>query len=122
MDLKLNPILDVDYLTKIYDNDATIIQIMFEAFLSDSVPRWKELSALIENREFEKVGSIAHSIKPSFSMVGLTWLHPKIAELESTAKNTSDGEKISTLYNEITDELLKMEPILISEMQRLGSL
>lgn len=122
MDLQLNPELDVEYLTKIYENDATIIQIMFDAFLNDSAPRWKELGATIESGDFVKVASVAHSIKPSFSMVGLTWLHPKIADLESTAKNSSDTDKIKLLYKEITDELIRMEPILKQEGERLASL
>lgn len=122
MDLQLNPALDVEYLTKIYENDATIIQIMFDAFLTDSAPRWKELSITIESGDFAKVASVAHSIKPSFSMVGLTWLHPKIAELEGTAKNAPEAGKIKSLYKEITDELIRMEPILQQEGERLASL
>lgn len=122
MDLQLNSALDVEYLTKIYENDATIIQIMFDAFLNDSSPRWKDLNETIESRDFAKVASVAHSIKPSFSMVGLTWLHPKIAELEGTAKNNPDYEKIKTLYREITDELIRMEPILQEEGARLANL
>lgn len=122
MDLQLNPTLDVDYLTKIYGNDATIINIMFDAFLSDSAPRWKQLGELIELQDFEKVGSIAHSVKPSFSMVGLTWLHPKIAEFEMIAKNTPDKVILQQMYTEITEELTRMEPVLREESARLASL
>lgn len=122
MDLQLNTALDVEYLTKIYENDATIIQIMFDAFLTDSAPRWKDLKETIESRDFPKVASVAHSIKPSFSMVGLTWLHPKIAELEGTAKNNPDFDKIQSLYKEITEELIRMEPILKEEGIRLATL
>jgi HPt (histidine-containing phosphotransfer) domain-containing protein len=122
MDLQLNPALDVEYLTKIYDNDATIVQIMFDAFLNDSAPRWKELDSIIDSGDYDKVASVAHSVKPSFSMVGLTWLHPKIAELEGNAKNNPEPARIRILYTEITEELSRMEPILRHEIERLATL
>lgn len=120
--LNLHPSLDVDYLQQIYGDDAVIVNIMLETFLTDSVPRWEEISHLLATGQYSEVGEIAHRLKPSFSMVGLTWLHPKIEVFERVARFEADRSSLPVLYQEINAELQRMKPILEEEVARLGSI
>ncbi|HEV7351120.1 Hpt domain-containing protein [Telluribacter sp.] len=118
--LNLNPALDVDYLQQIYGDDAVIINIMLETFLADSLPRWDDMGELLQSGQYSQAGDLAHGLKPSFSMVGLTWLHPKVEAFERIARYESDRTALPTLYQEISAELRRMKPILEEEVARLG--
>ena len=120
--LNLNPELAVNYLQEIYGDDATIIQLMFETFLMDVAPRWEALATLIQDQDYTKVGEVAHGLKPSFSMIGLTWLHPKVESLERTARFEADKSAIISLYQEISAELTRMKPVIEQEIARLTAL
>lgn len=115
----LNPLLDAKYLHEIYGDDVLILQIMFEAFLKNSIPVWDGILNVIQEKDFAQVCSMIHHIKPSFSMVGLNHLHPKIQAFEVFANSKpaiSDlilqyqtlSLEIKTGQNVIEEELLKV--------------
>ncbi|GAB2799993.1 hypothetical protein GCM10027275_52480 [Rhabdobacter roseus] len=120
--INLNPELDVAYLQEIYGDDAMIVQLMFDTFLTDVVPRWESLEELIPKNDYLKIGELAHGLKPSFSMIGLTWLHPKVESLERTARYEADKSAIPALYRDISTELKRMLPIIEQEAARLSEL
>jgi HPt (histidine-containing phosphotransfer) domain-containing protein len=122
MALPLNPALDVSYLTQIYGDDASIVQIIFEAFLSDSLPRWKSLKALIENEDIAEAASVVHGIKPSFTMTGLTAIRVKVEELEKDIHNEKDTQYLIEHYLKINEDVEHIIPILEEEAVKLGNL
>jgi HPt (histidine-containing phosphotransfer) domain-containing protein len=114
-----HPLLDSKYLHEIYGGDQSIIQIMFETFLEDSLTTWDEIYSAIENKDFLKVGALSHQIKPSFSMVGLTQFHAKIQALENLSKNNSGQEILMTNYLELDTQVKEAKKVietLLSEM------
>lgn len=122
MALSLNPALDVNYLNQIYGDDASIVQIIFEAFLSDSLPRWKSLKALIEEENIAEAASVVHGIKPSFTMAGLTDIRSKVEALERDIHNEADTKDITAHYLRINEEVERIVPILEEEAEKLGHL
>ncbi|WP_254560880.1 Hpt domain-containing protein [Dyadobacter diqingensis] len=122
MALPLNPALDVSYLTQIYGDDASIVQIIFEAFLSDSLPRWKSLKALIEKEDIAEAASVVHGIKPSFTMAGLTAIRVKVEELEKDIHNEKDTQDLIEHYLKINKDVEHIVPILEEEAVKLGNL
>lgn len=122
MALPLNPALDVNYLTNIYGDDASIVHIIFEAFLSDSLPRWKSLKGLIEDEDITEAASVVHGIKPSFTMAGLTRIRGKVEELERDIHNEKDKEDIMAHYLEIDKDVESIIPILEEEGEKLKQL
>ena len=120
MALNINPSLDIKYLNQVYGEDAMIIHLIFDAFLSDSLPRWESLKLAIDNEDLVQSASILHGLKPSFTMAGITWFRPKIEEFEKAVKDKSDITVLKNLYSDLSDELYKLTPILETESERLG--
>ena len=112
--------LNSQYLQEIYDDDLSIVQIMFESFLEDSMTTWDEILPDIESKDFKKVGEKAHQIKPSFSMVGLTFLHPKIQAFELYAKAVVDESHLLKLYHELNVEINQAKVIIEDELRRIN--
>jgi HPt (histidine-containing phosphotransfer) domain-containing protein len=106
------PLLDANYLQEIYGGDQSILQIIFETFLEDSLNTWDEISLAIENQDFQKVGALTHQIKPSFSMVGLTHLYPKIKAFEDLSKSNPAKEILLANYLRLDSEVKEAKGVI----------
>ncbi len=115
----INKELDKVYLNRIYGADNSIIKLIFDAFVSDSYPRWLSMKPAILENKLEVAASIIHGIKPSFAMAGMTWLKPRIEEMELEIKAGSSTEVLMEYYNEINSEMDRLIPILISESEQI---
>ncbi|HEV7382819.1 MAG TPA: Hpt domain-containing protein [Dyadobacter sp.] len=122
MALQINPALDINYLNQVYGDDANIIHLIFDAFLSDSMPRWHSLKTAINEENLEESASIVHGLKPSFTMTGLSTIRPKVEQLEREIKANTDVETLKQTYQNISSELLPLIPIIESESKRLAVL
>jgi HPt (histidine-containing phosphotransfer) domain-containing protein len=122
MTLTINPKLDLNYIDRVYGNDANIISLIFNAFLSDCLPRWYILKSLIEEQNQEEAASLVHGLKPSFTMTGLGPIKKKIEDLEQLILTNAEKEVQSALYSEIDEEMEVMVPILKEEAARLESM
>lgn len=120
--LKINPLLDVDYLNQVYGDDASIIHLIFDAFLADSMPRWHNLESALKNENLEEAASIVHGLKPSFTMAGLTNIRPKVEELELAIKEGVTLADLKSSYRQISDQLNPLLPIIESESKRLAAI
>lgn len=117
-----NPLLNTQYLQEIYGDDLDIIQIMFESFLDDNIPIWQGISEKIKENSFKEVGEMAHQIKPSFSMVGLNFLHPKIQYFELSAKNNPDIQDLLAQYDSLDVEINHAKLVIKDDLKRMNQL
>jgi len=122
MDLHINPVLDIKYLNQVYGEDPSIIHLILDAFLSDSMPRWHSLKNALEGGNYEESASIVHGLKPSFTMAGLTAIRPKVEKLETAIKGGVDVAELKATYDRISGELFPLIPIIESESSRLATL
>lgn len=122
MDLQLNPALDLTYIDQVYGDDPVILYMIFDAFLSDSVPRWHSLHNALHTEDMKESASIVHGLKPSFTMAGLTWIRPKVEVLEKAIKENETPENLMTMYQTISAELNELLPIIEQESERLKQL
>ena len=122
MALTINPALDLKYIDRVYGDDANIISLIFNAFLSDCLPRWYNLESLIDEQNQKEAASLVHGLKPSFTMTGLGPIKKKIEDLEQLILTNADKKKQAALYSEINEEMDIMVPILKEEAARLESL
>lgn len=114
-----NPLIDTNYLQEIYGGDQTILQIMFETFLEDSLSTWSEIALAIENYDLQQVAALTHQVKPSFSMVGLRYLHPKIQAFEDLAKNNAEKEIILAHFQNLDNEVKQAKKVIEDELSRI---
>lgn len=122
MALQLNPALDLAYIDQAYGEDPVILYMIFDAFLSDSVPRWQSLQGALESGDLKESASIVHGLKPSFTMTGLTHIRPKVEVLEKAIKNEDPSQQLLEMYTSISAEVEELIPILESESERLKQL
>ena len=122
MTLKINPVLDINYLDQVYGDDASIIHLIFDAFLTDSLPRWHSLKTAIDNEDLTEAASIIHGLKPSFTMAGLTWLRPKVEDLEKAIKGRENTAFLQSSYQHLSEQLNPVLPILKTESERLAKI
>jgi HPt (histidine-containing phosphotransfer) domain-containing protein len=122
MTLQINPALDVAYLNHVYGDDANIIHLIFDAFLSDSLPRWHSLENALDRGDLEEAASIVHGLKPSFTMAGLTRIRPMVDSLEKEIKTNVEIEVLQGTYRKISTELAPLIPVIKSESERLAML
>lgn len=117
-----NPLLNADYLHEMYGDDLTIVQIMFESFLEDNIPIWEKILDEVNNKNYKQVGEMAHQIKPTFSMVGLNFLHPKIQDFELCAKTSPNGNLLLAKYDNLAVEVNHAKLVIKDELRRLNQL
>lgn len=117
-----NPLLNSDYIREMYGDDLTIVQIMFESFLEDNIPIWERVIEELNNKNFKEVGQMVHQIKPTFSMVGLTFLHPKIQDFELSAKTNQDEKMLLAKYENLAIEINHAKLVIIDDLKRLKQL
>ena len=122
MALELNPLLDSEYINQAYGEDPVILYMIFDAFLSDSLPRWHALEQALETDNKKESAGIVHGLKPSFTMTGLTQIRKKVDELEKAIKGDEAAEDLLSRYVDISSELDILIPILEQESARLKEL
>ena len=115
-----NPLINVQYLQEIYGDDLSIVQIMFESFLEDIMPIWEKILDEINTKNFKNVSEMAHQIKPSFSMAGLLFLHPKIQDFELYAKGMPDFNVLLAKYQSLCIEVSQARIVIAEELIKLN--
>lgn len=116
---EFNAHLDADYINEIYGGDLSIVQIMFASFLEDSIPVWDEIQDKIISTNYAEVGRLAHQIKPSFAMVGLTFLHPKIQAFEAFAKSGPAQGELLKQYQQIAVDVNHAKLVIEEDLKRM---
>lgn len=99
---------DLNYLRNVSGNNADFMQEMIQTFISSIPPILDDMAAnaMIEN--WEKVGSLAHQIKPSFILMGATALKEKVIELENRAKNALHTETLKEGVDQFRHKCLEV--------------
>lgn len=91
--------------------------------LKDLIPIFKEetkknldlLKKNIEDKDFEKIYSIAHKIKGSGGSYGFTKLSEIAKQIETHARNKEEIEKIKSLYEHLKDFFENSEIIFVNK-------
>lgn len=103
-------LLDLDKLNESTFNDPVFRNKMVNIFIKDSAQRCTEIEQLISSNELEKIGPIAHSIKPALNHLAhkeLVMLAAKIEKAQPPFNNDFVNlcqkliEKLKTLINEL---------------------
>ena len=115
--------LDYARLEELYEDDTEYQIDMFETFLDDVLPEFYTIGSLITERNFDDVGKLAHKLKPTFGMVGLTPVESKMIEFEKFAKSgLATFELLEDKLEGITSILDKKLPILRKELEKLKNM
>ncbi|MEO1262041.1 MAG: response regulator [Bacteroidota bacterium] len=111
--------LDVNYLDEFYQGDLEYAIDMFDTFLKYLLPEMQNLKRTIKNENWESAKALAHKIKPSLSMVGLTGLSGKMHLLENGARQKVPIGQLALLFAEIESSLEIKKALLEKELKRM---
>ena len=113
--------LDVSYLKEVYEDDYEYMADMFDTFLKITPDEFVKLHDALDIANVEEVRAVAHKIKPTFQMVGLSDLTKRMNELEKAAKADEDIHKIRKIESSIYKDYIGLKPILIKQLEHLNN-
>jgi len=117
---KFSENLDQKLLEQTYQHDLDYAYDMFSIFndiISDEI---KLLTQFTKEGSYDEVRKLAHKIKPTFSMVGLTKFSLLMSKIESSASKGNNAAVIE-LMNEFTDTIKPSLELTKLEKTRLKS-
>ncbi len=114
------PELDQHRLNEIYGSDQSYAADMFAVFLSDVLPDFAQIQNLILEQDWSALGKLAHKLKPTLGMVGLTTLEKKLHTIEKQANENPDQDELQAQWTSVQAELEQSIPIVKKELARLS--
>ncbi|MFY7827223.1 MAG: PAS domain S-box protein [Flectobacillus sp.] len=116
-----NPI-DYERLDEMYEGDIEYQADMFDTFLSDVYPEFKDMTPLVEQQNFTELKKLAHKLKPTLGMVGLTQLEKQIIEIERRSLDKPDYYDLKARVEQLLAGLGQSHTVLEKELLRLQNL
>ncbi len=93
---------NLDYLRSVSGNNREFIHEMITTFLQSMPATLDEMQIAVQQSRWDRLSRLAHQIKPSFTLMGLDSLRPKLLYLEENGKA---GTKLDGLP-EVVDEFI----------------
>ncbi|MBT1700114.1 response regulator [Fulvivirgaceae bacterium PWU4] len=94
---------DLTYLRSISNNNEDFITEMIQTFVQSMPGIVTEMDACLEEKNWEKLGKLAHQIKPSFTLLGIHDLRPVILFIEENGKNKSNLGELPTVTRDFIE-------------------
>jgi CheY-like chemotaxis protein/two-component sensor histidine kinase/HPt (histidine-containing phosphotransfer) domain-containing protein len=110
--------LNGTHLATLYGNDMEHASLIFETFLTESLPDFYTIFDALKAENYADIKSKAHRFKAAFSMVGLTQIEKQLTDLERNIYNYSQ-HKISEILKNMDVKITHFKPILNRELERL---
>ena len=117
--LTSSPLLDHARIDEIYGFDKAYAAEMFQVFLSDVLPDFPLIQSLILQEDWVELGKLAHKLKPTLGMVGLTGLEKKMLGIERQAKDAPDRASLQEKWEDVQSDLDRSVPVLKQELVKL---
>lgn len=116
--------INLDYLKQLTKNNSIAIAGMIEIYLEETPTLINRMKQAINNKDWELLRTTAHSIFPSFSMMGINTDYGKIAkliqgnatQLLNYIPDEQEENNTITILNEL---LLKIETVCAQAAEEL---
>jgi len=104
---------DLSYLRSMSGDSVELIQEMIEIFTGQVEEFKVELQELLDRKDYEALGKLAHKAKSSVAIMGMDDLAKDLKELELLAKNGKKQEKykvyIDRFKSDCTEAVQELE-------------
>lgn len=98
---KNNEPLDLTYLKEMAGDSPEFIIEMIDLFKSQTPIYLSELEDAISQKDWEKIASSAHKMKPTFTYVGREDVKNHLQEMEQGGRDKSDMQQLADAFEEI---------------------
>lgn len=95
--------LDLSYLREMSGNSIEFMIEMLDMFQQQTPVYLSELEQALAQRDWPRVSSCAHKIKPTFAYVGREDAKDHMQVIELNAREQKDVESLPALFIELTD-------------------
>lgn len=112
-------ITDLTYLNTISEDDSDFRKDMIETFLTGTPGYLSEMKSSLENKDWKKIGDIAHSIKPSFTLMGMIEKNEIVLKIEQYGRSGQNISQIPGLIQELDQIVNKAIGELQSELENM---
>ncbi len=117
--MKDKKITDLSYLERISDGDQDFKIDMIDTFLDTSSTYIFEMKASLEINNWKKIGDIAHSLKPSFTLMGMDENKKLIQEIEFAGRKADNIQLIPVLIDQLEKIISKAHQELLIEKEKM---
>lgn len=94
-------VCDLKYLTEMMGNKNHLIVGIMDAFLKQIPEELHTINIAVEKTDYPGIKSIAHTMKSSVSIMGISTLAPLLQEIENFGASASGIEKIKVLNKKL---------------------
>jgi hypothetical protein len=106
---------DFTYLRSVSGNNEEFIREMIQTFVQTIPGILSEMTVSVTKKDWDKLSRLAHQIKPSLALMGMSDLRSKVLYIEQSGKSKEDVSELPTITNrfiisceEIIPELSKL--------------
>jgi PAS domain S-box-containing protein len=98
-------VVDLSYLKKVSNNNGQFIQEIVSSFLESMPGTVVDIKEHLAQKNWEKLATVVHKIKPTITLMGIHHLKDKIVHLEQESKNGQNEAIIQELAEEVSQFL-----------------
>ena len=91
------PVCDLRYLTEMMGSKNNLIRGIMDAFLEQVPDELSRLNSAVIAINYPIIKNLAHTMKSSVSIMGITLLTPILKEMEDLGTNANNIERINEL-------------------------
>ncbi|HWY11019.1 MAG TPA: Hpt domain-containing protein [Bacteroidia bacterium] len=98
-ELKWEPlnVCNLQYLTEMMGGKNNLIKGIIETFLQQVPDELNGINTAIEKTDYQTIKSLAHTMKSSVSIMGISLLIPILQEMENLGTNATDIGRVKEL-------------------------
>jgi HPt (histidine-containing phosphotransfer) domain-containing protein len=93
--------LDLSYLKEMSGDSPEFIIEMIDLFKSQTPIYMSELEDAISQKDWDKIASSAHKMKPTFTYVGREDVKDHMQGIEQRARDKSDMQELASAFEEV---------------------
>jgi HPt (histidine-containing phosphotransfer) domain-containing protein len=96
---------DLTYLHDVFHGNESMVQQIVELFLEQAPAFGQSMTQCVREGKWKELHPIAHKLKSSVNMLGMTGLAPILLEIERTSKLSRDPSTLPALVFELNMQL-----------------
>ena len=113
MNVKIYKYINLDYMDMMSDGDESMKKVMLEMLLEELPQEIQKMTEMLEQNNWESLGSVSHKMKSTLSFVGNDEMTNANKQIEELAKSSPSPE----LLKDLMSVLERLYPMVITELQ-----
>jgi PAS domain S-box-containing protein len=99
--LENEQLYDLSKMRAMFNNDEAMLRKMVKMFLEKTPMILGEINTCYQTTDYEQVSKLAHKLKSSFGLMGMTRLNTNAKQMEMVAKDVSQYHELGDLIEEM---------------------